>query len=199
MDGTNIDALVLFVVALSITNVLLLVLSIRSSLRQRSAMSLFLSELSDIVTTGKEEAIAVEAAPKRSQCKKISPLMSKVTEDRLMEDFEKARRSMFYLKKGVNLNDLAELLGTNQRYVTYIVNKSTGMDFNTFVQKGRVDHLIECVKKDPDLLNEKFAVLADKVGFSSTSKFSSVFKLIKGVSPSEFFQVMKRDLEIDGY
>lgn len=119
--------------------------------------------------------------------KRCDVLMSKATEDRLLQDFEKAKEQQFFLKKGICLTDLAKMLGTNQRYVSYILNTHAGMDFNNFVQKSRVEHLIALVEEHPDLLNNKFSVLAEKVGFSSISKFSSVFKAIKGMPPSEYF------------
>jgi len=123
--------------------------------------------------------------------KRADVLISKVTECRLVEEFEKARDAKFFLKKGVNLKDLAKMLGSNQRYVSYILNKHVGMDFNNFIQQARVDYLIDSIEQDPDLLNVKFMVLADKAGFSSMSKFSSVFKSVKGVPPSEYFQRLR--------
>ncbi|MFC3353480.1 helix-turn-helix domain-containing protein [Sphingobacterium zeae] len=129
-----------------------------------------------------------------STCDEAKPaevLISKVTEDRLVEQLEKAKAARFFLKKGVNLQDLADLLGTNPRYVSYILNRYVGQDFNNYIQQARIEYLITCVERDPDLLNVKFSVLAEKFGFSSISKFSSVFKAVKGIPPSEYFQRLR--------
>ncbi|ULT23664.1 helix-turn-helix domain-containing protein [Sphingobacterium sp. E70] len=88
----------------------------------------------------------------------------------------------------MSLGDLADLLSTNQRYASYIVNMVTGQDFNNYVQQARIAYLIERVERDPELLNVKFSILAESAGFSSISKFSSVFKSVMGVPPSEYFQ-----------
>lgn len=117
--------------------------------------------------------------------------ISKATEGRLLEEFEKVKKQRFYLKPKISLADLAALIGTNERYMSYILRKYTGMDFNNYLQHARIGYLIECVEREPDLLNEKFSVLADKGGFSDTSKFSAVFKNVKGVSPSEYFQKIR--------
>ncbi|QQT30809.1 AraC family transcriptional regulator [Sphingobacterium multivorum] len=130
----------------------------------------------------------------RDELKRTEVLMSKVTEDRLVEQFEKAQAARFFLKKGVSLQDLADLLGTNQRYVSYILNRYVGLDFNNYIQQARIEYLIHCVERDPDLLNVKFSVLAEKAGFSSISKFSSVFKAVKGIPPSEYFQRLRMSL-----
>ncbi|WP_293937334.1 helix-turn-helix domain-containing protein [Sphingobacterium sp. UBA5996] len=126
--------------------------------------------------------------------KQADVLMSKMTEDRLLEQFERAQAARFFLKKGVCLQDLADLLGTNPRYVSYILNRYVGLDFNNYIQQARIEYLIDCVERDPDLLSVKFSVLAEKAGFSSTSKFSSVFKAVKGIPPSEYFQRLRSSL-----
>ncbi|MEN5058393.1 helix-turn-helix domain-containing protein [Sphingobacterium kitahiroshimense] len=139
-----------------------------------------------------EEKLTVSlAGSSKEDSKRADILISKVTEDRLIEEFEKVKEEQFFLKKGISIKDLAKMLGTNQRYVSYILNKHTGMDFNNFVQQSRVDYLIESIEEDPEMLNVKFSVLADKAGFSSMSKFSTVFKSVKGVPPSEYFHRLR--------
>lgn len=179
---------------ISIINIVLLVITInrynRTKTIQLNGHQEVLGDTEDCSDHNQPEVEVVE----REEVKRADVLMSKQTEDRLLEEFEKAQKSRFFLKKGVSLNDLAEMLGTNQRYVSYILNKHAGMDFNNFVQQARVEYLISSVEKDPDLLNVKFAVLADQAGFSSISKFSSVFKAIKGMPPSEYFQRVRSAL-----
>ncbi|MDR2271691.1 MAG: helix-turn-helix domain-containing protein [Sphingobacterium sp.] len=123
--------------------------------------------------------------------KRADVLISKITEERLLQEFGQAQASLFFLKPSISLHDVAALLGTNQRYASYIINKYVGLDFNSYVQHARVKYLLECIEHDPNLLKVKFSVLAEKAGFSSISKFSSVFKAVKGISPSEYFQRLR--------
>jgi AraC-like DNA-binding protein len=123
--------------------------------------------------------------------KRVEVFISQVTKDRLLKDFEKVHQSKFFIKKRVNLSYLAELLGTNQRYASYIVKCYIGLDFNDYVQDARINYIIEIIERDPELLNLKFSVLAEQAGFSSVSKFSTVFKTVKGISPSEYFQKIR--------
>lgn len=113
--------------------------------------------------------------------------MSLLTEQRLLREFEKVVNDKFFLRKKITLAELADLLGTNTRYTTYIVSKCTNLSFNRCVQQARIEYFIDLLEKNPDRLNEKFAILADEIGFSSVNKFSSVFKQVKGISPSEYF------------
>jgi AraC-like DNA-binding protein len=124
----------------------------------------------------------------KEELRRPDVMINKQTEERLLENFERAHESQFYLKKGLNLNYLAELLGTNHRYVSYILNKYTGMDFNSYVQQSRISYLIEKIEEDPTLIYVKFSVLSEMAGFSSVSKFSTVFKSVKGMPPSEYLR-----------
>ncbi|MEN5058394.1 helix-turn-helix domain-containing protein [Sphingobacterium kitahiroshimense] len=138
-----------------------------------------------------ERKISVRIRRNRRKDAGDSILMSMFTEKRLLQELEKATEELFFIKKTVSLKDLAGLLCTNQRYVSYILKKHKKLDFTSFVQQCRVDYFIKLVGQNPDLLNENMAVLASKVGFSSFSKFSTVFKAQKGITPLEYFQTLR--------
>ncbi|MDR6733887.1 helix-turn-helix domain-containing protein [Sphingobacterium sp. 2149] len=177
---------------LSVVNLLLLlffVLRYRQSRKSAQVIALPLDDDIRIENNDGEETIC-----SKDELKCADVLMSKITEDRLVEQFERAQAARFFLKKGVSLQDLADLLGTNQRYASYILNRHVGLDFNNYIQQARIEYLINSVELNPDLLNVKFSVLAEKAGFSSISKFSSVFKAVKGIPPSEYFQRLRMTL-----
>lgn len=139
--------------------------------------------------------LAVECvASTRDDFGRIQVLTSKFTEDRLIKEFEKAIEQQFFLIKGICLKDLTAMLGTNQRYASYILNKYTGMNFSNFVQHARILYLIALVEQNPCLLNLKLTSLAEKAGFSSMSKFCSAFRALKGVAPSEYFRHQRSGL-----
>lgn len=177
----------------SMVNLILLIFSLlryrRTQLGGGSRHIRRMDDQKDCAVDAKECALDTEPSQHDLRCAEV--LMSKATEDRLIEQFKKAEESKFFLKKGVSLKDLAHLLGTNQRYVSYILSRYVGLDFNNYIQHARIDYVISCIERDPDLLQVKFSVLAEKAGFSSISKFSSVFKTVKGIPPSEYFQRMR--------
>lgn len=181
MNNNLINILVFAIGVISIINTILLIVSIR---RRNKHIEVDAKDNFPIPLV--EEDILVKDGA-REKIRRTDVLMSKVTEDRLLKDFEKLKKSNFFLKQGVSLNDLASALDTNQRYVSYILNNYEGVDFNKYVQQIRISYVIECIEQDPDLLNEKFSVLAEKAGFSSVNKFSSVFKSIMEITPSEYF------------
>lgn len=174
---------------LSVVNLLLLLFFVLRYMQSRKSAKVISSPLDNDIRI--ENNDGEETICSKDELKCADVLMSKITEDRLVEQFERAQAARFFLKKGVSLQDLADLLGTNQRYASYILNRHVGLDFNNYIQQARIEYLINSVELNPDLLNVKFSVLAEKAGFSSISKFSSVFKAVKGIPPSEYFQRLR--------
>lgn len=179
---------------LSVVNFILLIFFVLRYKRARQSHEQSPVPVAQAISVEREDVEASIADSSCHEVKRGEVSISKVTEDRLLEQLEKAKAARFFLKKGVNMQDLADLLGTNQRYVSYILKRYAGLDFNNYIQQARVEYLISCVERDPDLLNVKFSVLAEKAGFSSISKFSSVFKAVKGMPPSEYFQRLRMSL-----
>src|SRR5690606_25365518 len=103
-------------------------------------------------------------------------LISDDTEERLLETLIKLEEEMFFLDKEVSLTKLATQFDTNPRYISYIIKKYRGKDFNNYIQHSRIHYIINRIRSDKDLLDYKLSYLADMAGFSSHSKFSSVFK-----------------------
>lgn len=121
--------------------------------------------------------------------------MSKETEDRLYQFLLKKEAELFYLEKGVTLSQLAASMGTNSRYVTYIIQKFKGKDFYDYLQTRRIDYIVDKIRTSPELLDFKLSYLADMCGFASLSKFSSSFKTVTGMPPSAFVHFVKMEME----
>lgn len=122
--------------------------------------------------------------------------ISKETEQRLLEDFKKYEKDLFFLDKKTSLASIARDLNTNQRYVSYIIRKYKGKDFYNFIQASRIKFVLSRIKADPLLLDYKLSELADLAGFSSLSQFSIAFKAETGMPPSAFVHFTKNDLKL---
>lgn len=113
-------------------------------------------------------------------------IMPAETEQRILEDLLRLEMEEFYLRKDISLAILAALLQTNTKYLSFIINTHKGKDFNNYVNELRVQYVVNKCRTDTAYLAYKIAYIADEAGFSSHSKFTAVFKKIKGVSPSSF-------------
>ncbi len=119
--------------------------------------------------------------------------ISKDTELRLCEHLDKLEKENFYLEKGITLNQLASKMGTNPRYVTYVIQTHKEKDFYSYVQTKRIEYILYQLQHSPDLLGFKLSYLADVCGFTSLSKFSTAFKEVTGMPPSAYVHLLKRE------
>ncbi|GAB1453446.1 hypothetical protein MASR2M47_35020 [Draconibacterium sp.] len=98
-----------------------------------------------------------------------------------------------YLNPDLNLNTLAQLLGTNREYLSQIINKTYDKNFSEFVNYYRVQESIEIIKKIVSNVYENWTMetVAEKSGFKYTSTFNPAFKSVMNMSPTEFKKVLK--------
>lgn len=120
-------------------------------------------------------------------------IMPKETEERLLKELEKLETSEFFLNKELSLPSLATVLQTNTKYLSYIINTHKGKDFSNYIHGLRIGFAVDKLQNDPRYLNYKIAFLAEECGYSSHSKFASVFKSIVGLSPSAFVSHVKKE------
>lgn len=96
-----------------------------------------------------------------------------------------------YLKKGLKLQDLADITGLTVRDISRAVNIIEEESFNDYVNRLRVRHLIE--ELDSIISNEKnkpliIYELANQSGFGSKTTFNVAFKKYSGQTPTQYIK-----------
>lgn len=98
-----------------------------------------------------------------------------------------------YLEPDLNINTLAQKIGTNREYLSQIIHKTYNKNFNDFVNYYRVQEAVEILRKIVAGEQEDWTmdIVAEKSGFKYTSTFYPAFKQVMGMSPSEFRKALK--------
>lgn len=126
---------------------------------------------------------------------RIRPLLSEPMRNdiwlrlnQLMED-EKC-----FLRSDISLYELATKLGTNTTYLSKVINELTGYNFNSFVNKYRVE---EACKRLMDPRQQYLSIegIARSAGFNSKSAFNAAFRKIKGMTPSEYCESLQSQIQ----
>lgn len=159
------------------------------------------TELDTLESLTREIAMASKPLPRKeksgiAESTEKNVKISKDTESRLLEDFEKLEDELFFIKKNISLQQLASHLGTNTRYVSHILQKYRGNTFYDYLQLKRVEYIMNEIRQHPELADYKMSYLADMSGFASLSKFSVSFKKISGMPPSVFMHIVKTENKI---
>lgn len=86
-----------------------------------------------------------------------------------------------YFEK-ISLSSLAENIGFSSEYFSRLFRKETGINFVTYLNNIRMKHAIELL----ETTDMKVYEIADKVGFTTLSYFSTAFKKKFGQNPYEY-------------
>lgn len=119
----------------------------------------------------------------------------KETEEHILNKLKRFENSKRYTSKDISLAVLAGQLDSNTKYLSEIINTHYNVNFNTYINKLRINYIIEKLKTDPNFINYKISYLAENCGFSSHSSFATVFKSITGISPVKFIELLNQENE----
>ena len=90
-----------------------------------------------------------------------------------------------YTKPNITLTDLASYLGTNNHYVSKLINEGFNMSYTDYINRYRINAFIKEMTNDKK--NNPFIYHAYKVGFNSKSAFYRAFKKVTNKTPSDYF------------
>ncbi len=120
-------------------------------------------------------------------------IMSKEAEDIILEKLLVFEQGNSFTNNNLTLSGLSVMLETNNKYLSYVINKHKMKDFNNYINELRILYIIKKLESSPEYLNYKISYLAEECGFSSHSKFTDKFKSVAGMSPSSFIGFLKKE------
>ena len=85
-----------------------------------------------------------------------------------------------------SLARLAELVGSNYKYVSQVINETYHQNFNALLNDYRIKEACLRLNNHEQYNSYTIEAIAESVGFKSRSNFVSTFKRITGITPSEF-------------
>lgn len=100
----------------------------------------------------------------------------------------KSYMTTFY-SHNIKIDDLANTLGLNRKYLAKIFKKSTGQTMSDFLLEVRMRNASGAVSNG----ERNITKIASMVGFEDPLFFSRQFKKYYGVSPSEFIKNFKQE------
>lgn len=151
-----------------------------------------LSEIINYLEVSRKQLLS-STSKKKKVVKKLS--IPDETEQLLIAKLKRFEKSTKYLNKEMSLALLAGNFETNTKYLSEVINRHYGDNFNTYINKLRINYIIDRLKNDPNYIHYKISFLAEKGGFSSHSTFATVFKTIVGMTPVTFINLLREEKE----
>jgi YesN/AraC family two-component response regulator len=140
-------------------------------------------------------AEAVPEVGEEAQKEPDGPMMTPETMQKLLQSLDEFEAGTLFTDRNMSLSYLATHINTNTKYLSRVINQHKQKDFNGYINELRVNYIIVQLNSDPVWRKYKISTLADEAGFSSHSKFATVFKSITGLSPSLFIQYLEKEVQ----
>jgi AraC-like DNA-binding protein len=165
----------------------------QSSPVDRSELLKNLNELANYLQVTKNNLTKIQIEKKQEHKKTI---ILKETEEQILNKLKKFENSKRFLNKDFSLSILAGQLDTNTKYLSEVINSHYHMNFNTYINKLRINYIVEKLKTDPNFIKYRISYLAENCGFTSHSAFATVFKNITGLTPVKFIEFLNNENKI---
>lgn len=85
-----------------------------------------------------------------------------------------------------SLQQLASLVGSNNKYVSQAINETMHINFSALLSQYRIKEACRRLDDTQTYGNQTIEAIAESVGFKSRSNFVTAFKRLTGITPSEF-------------
>ena len=107
-------------------------------------------------------------------------------EGELLSALEKFEKNKKYLEKDLTVGKLASLLGTNTKYVAWMIAQHRNKRTIDYIIDLKTSYVLELLEKNKNYRNYTTQALADEAGFGSAKSFLRAFRQKTAMSPAEF-------------
>ncbi|MBZ0244092.1 MAG: helix-turn-helix domain-containing protein, partial [Bacteroidales bacterium] len=135
-----------------------------------------------------QNIVAAEAAIKTGVAEKkyqSSCLCDDLKEELIASLLHVMKEQEPYTNSRVRIDDIAELVGTNTKYLSQLINEHFGKNFHVFLNDYRCTKVVKLFH-DQNFDDYSIEGIAETCGFNSRSTFVASFKRFSGKLPSEY-------------
>lgn len=93
---------------------------------------------------------------------------------------------------------LAELVGSNYKYVSQVINETYHCNFNNYVNEYRIKEACRRINDFDRYGNMSLEGIGRSVGFKARSSFFTAFKNVTGLTPSDYARIAKENRSSNG-
>lgn len=82
----------------------------------------------------------------------------------------------------ITLDSVAEVLHLNKYYISHLINRKLGQNFNEYINSLRINEACALLRET----DKKISDISEEVGFGTIRSFNRSFKQITALSPAEY-------------
>lgn len=108
----------------------------------------------------------------------------------VLDDISVISRSDF------SLANLAEMVGSNTKYVSWVINDTYNKNFRTLLGEYRIREACKRLSDREHYANMTMQAIYEEVGFNSAASFIKAFKNVNGMTPSTYQRLVANNAEV---
>ena len=171
-----------------------LVLLVRSYIKQRNYIRHLYEKIVQLLDQPEtvHHPIPHEAETQEETVPKYQGMLDQESKDRLFGQIKQVMDDINIIcQPDFSLQQLAEHVGSNYKYVSQVVNECYGKSFKQVLNEQRVREACRILNDTDQSSHLTIEAIAANLGFNSRSNFTVTFKRITGISPSDFVKMAK--------
>ena len=86
----------------------------------------------------------------------------------------------------LSLKTMADMTGSNTKYVSFVINKTYGKNFRTFINEKRIREACKMLADTEHYGNKTIQAVYEEVGYTNAVSFIRAFKKINGMTPAMY-------------
>lgn len=146
-------------------------------------------------STGDMEGEAEDAHGKADEADKKErtavALLSEEQKNLLLNKINTVMADMSVISRSdFNLNTLAQMVGSNTKYVSWAINDVYGKNFRQFLSEYRIREACRRLSDKEHYGNMTLQAIYEELGYNSAASFIQAFKKVNGMTPSTYQRLM---------
>lgn len=125
---------------------------------------------------------------------KNSGLTTSYSEELKADMMALLEKEKLYRNNNINLNTMAERLGTTRHNTSQIINEHFGLTFFELINEFRIKDAMEILKNDASG-KKNIIDVAYEVGYNNKVTFNKSFKKINDITPSQYVKSLRKDTQ----
>jgi len=111
----------------------------------------------------------------------------------ILEKIQTFEDNKLFLKNTISLQGLAKSFGTNNNYLSRVINFYKNKNFSTYLSDLRIHYTIKVLKEDTKLRKYTIKAIAHEVGFKNSESFTKAFYKRTKIYPSFYIKQLKKE------
>ena len=186
--------LLLMMTLIAVIILIAMVLLVRSNIKQRNYIRHLYEknvQLLDVKVTAEQPA-SHSIDKQEDSAPKYQSQLDQESKERLFARIKQVMDDIHIIcQPDFSLQSLADLVSSNYKYVSQVVNEYYGKSFKQVLNEQRVREACRQLNDTERYGHLTIEAIAANLGFNSRSNFTVTFKRITGISPSKFLKMAK--------